>query len=249
MTLLHDSLRALAIASSMSLANGAVTLWTTTFTGSSETSRTLINTNGDSSFTDSLSSTYANLIFSDTTFTGDPFKNVGSRALFSPNTNVDNPGAAAPQNGGSWQSEFLYTGGTQAISLNSLTFAVVRSQSDSTYATGNDAIVRDVFLTAEYSINGGSNWNPIAPSQTVNTTPSINGGNQLQTFSFSSPLTLNHASEDLWVRFKAENANGTAGAYVNLRNITFTGTVVPEPSIPALAGSLGVLVLLRRRRH
>lgn len=61
---------------------------------------------------------------------------------------------------------------------------------------------------------------------------------------------MDHSSQDLWLRVRAENATATAGAYVNLRDITFNGTVVPEPSIALLGGLglLGLLGLLRRRR-
>ena len=126
---------------------------------------------------------------------------------------------------------------------------VVWSNSVGTIQTG-DAIVRDITLTAEYSLNGGVNWVTVAAAQTYNLT--INnqpaaGQHQDRTITFASPLTVDHATEDLWLRVRAENANATAGAYVNIRDITFEGSVIPEPTA-ALLGALGLLGLLRRRR-
>lgn len=230
----------------------AAVLWTTTFSGADGTSRTLANTGGGGDFTDTLSATYANLTFQDATFTGTVFMHSGTMAsgtYFSPRTNVDNPGAASPQNGGWWQSEFLYAGGTQTISLENVVFDVVWSNSSGNLQAG-DASVRDITLTAQYSLNGGGSWTDLSLPQTYNLT--VNPGTTAQqhqdrTFTLTTPLEVDHAAEDLWIRVRAENAGGTAGAYVNLRDITFNGTVIPEPAA-ALLGALGLLGLLRRRR-
>lgn len=238
----------LAILAPLSSSHAAV-LWTTSFTGVDETARTLVNTTGDASFTDSVTGTSANLTFSDTTFTAPDFKNVGSRAYFSPNTNVDNPAAAGGQNGGSWQSEFRYSGGSQTISLESVLFDMVWTNSTASFQVG-DATVRDITLTGEYSVDGGTTWLALAAAQTYNMT--VNPGTTAQqhqdrTFTLASPLTVNNATQDLWIRVKAENSGISSGAYANIRDITFNGTVVPEPAA-ALLGSLGLLALLRRRR-
>lgn len=239
---------ALLLATAAAIPAHAAILWTTTFTGTAETSRSLVNTAVDASFTDSLSGSYANLVFSDTSFTGSAFVNVGARTQFSPNTNVDNPGATSPQNGGSWQSEFRYTGGGQSISLESVSFDITRTNNTGIIATTNDSLVRQVILTAEYSTDGGANWFNIAAPKTVNTTPSIVATpDLLQTYTFASPLVVDHATTDLWIRFKAENTAESTGGYVNIRDINFSGSVVPEPAT-ALLGSLGMLALLRRRR-
>lgn len=227
----------------------AAVLWTSTFSGTDETARLVTNANGDASFTDALTTTVANLTFSDTTFNAPDFMNVGDRTYFSPNTNVDNPGAGGGQNGGSWQVEFRYSGGSQAISLESVVFDMVWSNSVGTFQPG-DATVRDITLTAEYSTDGGANWFSLAAAQTYNMT--VNPGDPAQqhqdrTFTLAAPLAIDHAAIDLWIRAGAANANATAGGYANIRDITFNGTVVPEPGV-TLLGALGFLALLRRRR-
>lgn len=245
---------ALLFAPLLSLASpaGAVVLWTTTFSGADGTNRNLTNTAGDLSFTDTLAADDANLTFQDTSFTGTVFMHSGTMAAgdhYSPRTNVDNP-AAASQNGGWWQTEFRYTGGSQTVSLDSIVLDVVWSnntglvQSISTAGT-----VRDITLSTEYSLDGGTNWFAVSAAQTYDLTVVGSAAAQYQdrTFTPGSAIVVNHATQDLWLRVRAENANLTAGAYVNIRDITFNGTVVPEPSA-ALLGGIGLLALLKRRR-
>lgn len=238
-----------AIAFMAPTATHAAVLWTTDFSGSNETARSLVNTNVDSLFTDVLTGTSANLVFSDTSFTGDPFRNVLSRGAFSPNTNVDNLAPAAPQNGGSWQSEFRYSGGTQEISLESIQFNIVRTNSLDVLQSA-DATVRDVFLTAEYSLDQGGTWFTIDSPKLVNSTASHPGNVNIATlYTFASPLALDHEEEDLWLRFTAENANTTAGAYISINDMNFNGVVVPEPAaVATLMGGMAVLLGSRHRR-
>jgi hypothetical protein len=228
-------------------------LWTTTFSGADGTNRNLSNTAGDLSFTDTLTADDANLTFEDTTFTGTVFMHSGNMAggdHYSPRTNVDNPAAASPQNGGWWQTEFRYTGGTQTVSLENIVLDVVWTNASGNRQAG-DATVRDITLTTEYSLNGGTTWLAVSAAQTFNLTIAAPATAlqqyQDRTFTPGSAIIVNHATQDLWLRVRAENANLTAGAYVNIRDITFNGTVVPEPSA-ALLGGLGLLALLKRRR-
>jgi hypothetical protein len=233
-------------------ATHAATLWTTTFTGADGTNRNLVVTNVDGSFTDVLTADDANLTFQDTSFTGSVFMHSGDMAsgtYYSPRTNVDNPGAASPQNGGWWQSEFRYTGGSQAILLSDIVLDMVWSNSSGNLQVG-DANVRDITLTLQYSLDAGGLWTNVSAPQTYNLT--VNPGTAAQQhqdriYTFAAPLDVDHATQDLWLRVRAENANATAGAYVNIRDITFNGSVVPEPSTALLSG-LALLGLLRRRR-
>jgi hypothetical protein len=232
---------------------GAAVLWTTTFSGSDGTNRNLTNTNGDPSFTDTLTADDANLTFEDTTFTGTVFMHSNNMATgdhYSPRTNVDNPGAASPQNGGWWQTEFRYTGGTQTVSLENIVLDVVWTNASGNRQIG-DATVRDITLSTEYSLDGGTSWSAVSAAQTFNLTiPSPATATQQyqdRTFTPVSAIVVDHATQDLWLRVRAENANATAGAYVNIREITFNGSVIPEPSA-ALLGGLGLLALLKRRR-
>jgi hypothetical protein len=207
-----------------------VNLWTTTFTGADGTNRNLVNINGDASFTDSLTADDANLTFQDTTFTGTVFMHSGTMAsgtYYSPRTNVDNPAAASPQNGGWWQTEFRYTGGTQSINLSDVVLLMTWSNSSGTIQTG-DSTIRDITLTAEYSVDGGASWTAIASAQTYNMTNSAGtAANQAhnRTFTFASPLAVNHATQDLWLRVRAENTGGTSGGYADIQSMTFVGSV------------------------
>lgn len=208
-------------------------LWTTTFTGADGTTRNLVNTRGNSSFTDTLAADDANLTFQATTFTGTTFMHSGDMAsgtYYSPRTNVDNP-TASGQNGGWWRGEFRYTGGTQRISLSSIAFNVNWSNSSGTIQSASPGTnVRDITVTAEYSLDGGSNWLPAGSPQTYDLTEPA-GQDQLQqrVFTPATPILVNHVTQDLWVRLKAENAGLTAGAYVNIQSIIFNGTVLPGP--------------------
>jgi hypothetical protein len=232
---------------------GAAVLWTTTFSGTDGTDRNLLVTNGDPSFTDTLSADDANLSFEDGTFTGSVFMHSGNMATgdhYSPRINVDNPGAASPQNGGWWQAEFRYSGGSQTVSLDSVVLDVVWTNSGGNRQAG-DATVRDITLSTEYSLDGGTNWFAVSAAQSFNLTIASPATAlqqyQDRTFNPASAILVDHSTQDLWLRVRAENAELTAGAYVNLRDITVNGTVVPEPST-ALLGGLGLLGLLRRRR-
>lgn len=229
----------------------AATLFTTGFTGTSGNARDLTVTSADPSFTDPLTADDANLTFQDTTFTGTVFMHSGTMAAgtyYSPRTNVDNP-AAASQNGGWWQSEFRYSGGVQVVSLNSASLGVVWSNSGGNLQVG-DTVIRDITLSLDYSIDG-TTWLPVATPQTYNLT--VNPGTaaaQLQTrvFSFASPLTVDHAAADLWLRVRADNAGASAGGYVNLQSISVDGAVVPEPGAGVLLLAAGVFGLRRRGR-
>jgi hypothetical protein len=175
--------------------------------------------------------------------------NMATGTYYSPRTNVDNPGAASPQNGGWWQAEFRYTGGSQSLLLSDIRLDVVWSNSGGNFQVG-DAVVRDITLTLDYSLNGGALWTNVSAPQTYNLT--VNPGTTAQqvqnrTFTYGTPLAVDHAAQDLWLRVRAENANLTAGAYVNVQQITVNGSVVPEPST-VLLGAFGLLGLLRRRR-
>lgn len=231
---------------------GAVVLWTTTFNGADGTNRNLTNTAGDLSFTDSLGADDANLTFEDQTFNGTVFMHSGSLGAgnhYSPNTNVDNPGAASPQNAGWWQTEFRYTGGSQTISLDSIVLDVVWSNNLGNIQSIATPGTRDITLRTEYSLDGGANWLAVSAAQTYNLTVvgDIAAQYQERTFTPASAIVVDHASQDLWLRVRAENSGINTGAYVNLRDITFNGAVVPEPS-SALLGGIGLLALLRRRR-
>lgn len=206
-----------------------ILLWKTTFTGVDGTNRNLINTQGDTSLTDILSADDANLIFEDTTFSDSIFMHGGSMAsgtYYSPRTNVDNP-AATGQNGGWWQADFRYTGGSQKVVISSVVLEMLWSNSNGAIQTSATGI-RDISLTAQYSLDGGVNWSNIAPPQIYDATePPGQDQIQLRTFTPAEPISVDHSTQDLWLRVRAENANTTTGAYIDIKSIAFSGNVVP----------------------
>lgn len=233
----------------LTVSSQAAVLWTTTFSGADGTDRSLSNTNG-AGFTDSITANDSNLTFEDVTFSGTVFMHSGtlsSGIYYSPRTNVDNPAAGGGQNGGWWQTQFDYSGGTSTISLDSVVFDIVRSNSSGNFQT-SDTVVRDISFIVDYSLDGGSNWTSLG-SQVIDTTASTTSSPTIAaTYSFGSPLTADLSGDQLSIRVRAENANATSGAYVNIESIEFNGSVVPEPSSTALIGLAGLGFILRRRR-
>jgi arylsulfatase A-like enzyme len=209
-------------------------LWTTSFSGLDGSNRILTNQNGAPAFTDGMLADDANLSFQDGSFNGSPFMQNGAMAgggYYSPNTNVDNPAASAPQNGGWWQAEFRYSGGSQRISLANIALEVVWSNSNGAIQSSDPGTPpRDITLSLEYTLNGGVDWQALAPAQTYGLTEAP-GEDQKQTRVFTPgvPLAIDHGTQDFWIRVKAENSGATAGAYVNLESIAFNGFVTPLP--------------------
>ena len=209
-------------------------LWTTTYTGTDGTNRNLVNSNVNASFTDALTANDANLTFQDTSFTGTVFMHSGTMAsgtYYSPRTNVDNPGAGSPQNTGWWQADFQYSGGTQTIALTDVVMEMVWSNSSGSIQTSGNSFgtnIRDITLTVQASTDGGLNWSNISSPQTYDVTEA-DGADQIQlrTFSRATPLQVDHATQNLRLRVRAENAGSTVGAYVNIKSISFLGNVVP----------------------
>lgn len=241
-----NSLPAFAIASLL-LSSGslhAVTLWTTTFTGtvntSGDASRTVVNTPAGT-FTDTLSGTTSALTRSSAT--GNFFL-TGSNNNFNnynPNQNVDNAAGA------SWNSIFNFGPGLQTIELTDVTFNVYRFNS-SGGIQAFDTVVRNVNISAEYTINGGANWIALAPTVLVDLTASnTTTPNIVLNFALSSPVTVDMATNDFQIRYTAANNNTNAGAFNGISSMVFNGSVVPEPSV-ALLGLFGGLGLLLRRR-
>ena len=235
----------------------AATLWTTTFSGTvnnaGNASRTITNTPAGS-FTDTLSGTTSALTRSSTggnffltsptgvTTPLGPF--VNGFNYYNPNQNVDNA------SGASWNSIFDFGAGSQTVSLTDVTFNVYRFNSGGVIQA-SDVNVRDVNISAEYTLNGGTDWTPLAATKLVNLTASnstaLAGPVLALNFAPDSPVVVDMASDNFQIRYTAINANANAGAFNGITSMVFSGTVVPEPSV-ALLGGLGLLGLLRRRR-
>jgi|GEM_PF-5775549 len=230
----------LAVLLAMSSSSTAAVLWTTTFSGSNNTVRTLINTS-TGAFTDSLSGSYAlSFNISDpsplfNTGTGNTLNN------FNPNKNVDNV------TGAGWNSVFAFGAGSQSITLSDVTFNVYRfNSSGNTQAT--DANVRSVLINADFTLDGGASWTSLAAQKSVNLTNSVTSSPNIPLdFALGTPVAVNLATEDFRIRYTVTNDATNVGAYNGISSIAFSGSVVPEPSA-ALLGGLASLVLLRRRR-
>jgi MYXO-CTERM domain-containing protein len=227
-------------------AQGAV-LWTTTFSGTvnntGNSSRVITNT-PSGSFTDTLATTTSALTRSSATGnffltgTGNGFTN------YNPNQNVDNVANTA-----GWNSIFDFGTGTQTIELSDVTFNILRFNSSGATQI-SDAFVRNVNISAEYTLNGGTSWTALAATQLVNLSNSntTTGVNIALNYALGTPVTVNLSTDDFQIRYSVLNDNATAGAFTGISSMVFNGTVVPEPSA-ALLGGLGVLGLLRRRRN
>jgi hypothetical protein len=222
----------------------AAVLWTTTFSGTVNTagnaSRTITNT-PSGSFTDTLATTTSALTRSSTggnfflTGTGNGFTN------YNPNQNVDNAAGAG------WNTIFDFGAGTQTISLSDVTFNILRFNSGGATQIA-DASVRNVNISAEYTLNGGGSWTALAAAQLVNLTNSVIGNVNIPlNYALGTPVTVDLATNDFRIRYTVLNDNANVGAYNGITSMVFNGSVVPEPSV-ALLGGLGLLGLLRRRR-
>ena len=224
----------------------AAVLWTTTFSGTVNTagnaSRTITNT-PSGLFTDTLATTTSALTRSSATGnffltgTGNGFTN------YNPNQNVDNAAGAG------WNAVFDFGTGTQTISLTDVTFNILRFNSSGVTQIV-DGIVRNVNISAEYSLNGGGSWTQLAATKLVNLTNSntTNGVNIALNYALASPLEVDLATDDFRIRYTVVNDAANAGAYNGISSMVFNGAVIPEAAT-ALLGGLGLLGLLRRRRN
>jgi hypothetical protein len=224
----------------------AAVLWTTSFSGTvnnaGDASRTITNT-PSGTFTDTLATTVSTLTRNTATGnffltgTGNTFAN------YNPNQNVDNPASTA-----GWNAIFDFGAGLQTIDLTDVTFNIFRF--NSTGATqSTDSNVRNVNISAEYTLNGGSSWTALAATKLVNLTNSntTTGVNIALNYALSAPVTVNFASDDFRIRYTVLNDNTAVGAFNGISTIVFNGEVVPEPTT-SLLGALGILALIRRRR-
>lgn len=226
-------------------AQGAV-LWTTTFSGTANTagnaSRVITNT-PSGSFTDTLATTTSALTRSSTggnfflTGTGNTFAN------YNPNQNVDSAAGAG------WNSTFDFGTGTQTIELSDVTFNIFRYNSSGALQTVADTNIRNVNISAEYTLNGGTSWTPLATTKVVNLTNSLapDNTNIALNYALGTPVTVDLATDDFRIRYSVVNDNANVGAFTGISSMVFNGDVVPETSA-ALLGGLGLLGMLRRRR-
>lgn len=238
--MIKKHLQSLAIALAITLPGNAAVLWTTTFNGTDNTARTMTNTvSGD--FTSTLTSTYT-LTFNGTTPSPAFRTGTGNTVTtFNPDKNVDNAAGAG------WNSVFDFNGGTQTVSLSGVTFNILRFNSTGA-VQASDTTARNVLISGEYTLNGGTTWTSLAATQTINlTTSNTATPNIALNFDLASPVTVNLATDDFQIRYTVLNDAVNGGAYNGITSIVFNGTTVPEPTA-ALLGSLGALALLRRRR-
>ncbi|MCC8148750.1 PEP-CTERM sorting domain-containing protein [Akkermansia sp.] len=215
-------------------AQGATTLWTTTFGNANQsdaTQVTLTNTGAMSNITGSVTSLTKKLHSSETSqscdlmASGDPF---GSSAeVFVPNVN---------RTQGSWTAGMSFTNnGSQACSIASVTITMVASSS--TGQVQQDR--KDFALTL--TIGG----------QTVTATPMITGNSsngQEVTLNFSQPVKL-ETGKQLDVSVLVDKATQTDGSFSGIKSMVFQGDLmVPEPATASL-GLLGLAALMMRRRR
>ncbi len=103
---------------------------------------------------------------------------------------------------------------------------------------------RNVFVSAEYTLNGGADWTAIGSTQTVNLSDSVaDTPNIPLNFVLTSPVDVDFSTDDFRIRYTVVNDGTNTGAFNGISSIVFNGSVIPEPS----AALLGALVLLRRR--
>jgi hypothetical protein len=162
---------------------------------------------------------------------------------FNPNQNVDNAANAF------WQGDFSFTG-TGIFEFSSIDFDIYRYNNSGAMQT-SDNTVRSVDFSSFYTVNGGATWNQIGSTQNVNTTLSNTSSpsniyiNLL--FSLNSPISVNLASNQFAIRFRAANDNTIAGANIGINNFN-VNSAIPEPSaVPVLTFGLAGLAGRRRR--
>lgn len=163
---------------------------------------------------------------------------------FNPNQNVDNAAGAF------WQGDFNFSG-TGIFEFSSIDFDIYRYNNAGAMQI-SDSVVRTIDFSSFYTVNGGATWNQIGSTQNVNTTLSntTNAPDNIYInllFSLNSPISVNLASNQFAIRFRAANDSTNAGANIGINNFN-VNSAIPEPSA-ILVLTIGWAGLAGRRRR
>ncbi len=170
----------------------------------------------------------------------------GDAAFFSPNTNF---GAVSP-----WKTVFTYNNWNSVTSIDKITLSVgafnARGEWQTVNAIWTGTISFNVrFLDATTGADLGSGV--FSASKTGTDGDGLKGTGDKNTWTFDctgTPITFDNVSS-VKVEISNKKENWSRGTFVGLNSVSFSGSVVPEPSAFGLLAGLGALALVGARRR
>ena len=170
----------------------------------------------------------------------------GDAAFFSPNTNF---GTDSP-----WKTVFTYNNWNSVTSIDKITLSVGAFNANGGWqtvgATWTGTISFDVrFLdatTGTVLANG-----EFSASKTGTDGDKLKGTGDKNTWTFDctgTPITFDNVSS-VKVEISNKKENWSGGTFVGLNSVSFSCSVVPEPSAFGLLAGLGALALVGARRR